>query len=347
MERTLDECRWLWNHWLEERRDAYEATKQSLSRYDQQAQLPSLKAVRPTLRTVHSQVLQNVAVRLDLAFDAFFRRIRTGHNPGYPRFRGHGRYDSFCYPQSGFQLNETNVYLSKIGSVRIVAHRPAEGVIKTCCVKRSSTGKWYVTFSCEVEPTVLPATSNEIGLDMGLESFATFSTGEKIENPRFFRSDEKALATVQRRISKHEKGTRERRKKRKAVARVHERIKFRRHNFVHQESRKIVNTFDVIAIEDLSVNRMIHNHCLTKSIADASWAQFASVLTHKAENAGRQIIATNPAYTSQDCSRCGHRVKKTLSDRVHHCPCCGLVMDRDQNAALNILALGQQSLASA
>jgi putative transposase len=345
LEATLEECRWLYNHLLEARKTAYEQHGKSVSCSSQQATYPMLKEQRPSLNTVHSQVLQNVAVRVDLAFKAFFRRRKAGEKPGYPRFKGHGRYDSFTYPQSGFSItHDTRVCLSKIGSVKMVYHRPVKGKIKTCTIRRSSTGKWYVCFSVECEPERLPEAPSHVGIDVGLKTFATLSTGEEIENPRFFRKEEKALAKVQRKHSKLAKGSAERRKHRKAVARVHERIKFRRENFTHQQSRAIVDVSGFIAVEDVHVNRMTHNPCLAKSIADAAWSQFFDQLSHKAEEAGRTLVKVNPAYTSQDCSRCHHRQKMPLAERVYECPCCGLVIDRDLNAAKNILAVGLHSI---
>jgi putative transposase len=232
--------------------------------------------------------------------------------------------------------------------VKIVLHRTLEGAPKTATVTRSSTGKWYICFSCErPEPSALPETGQQVGIDVGLKTFATLSTGEEIANPRFFRAEEKALAKAQRAHSKLEKGTPERAKHQHAVARVHERIAWRRSDFAHQHSHRIVNTFDLIAVEDLSVNRMVHNHCLAKSIHDAAWSQFASLLSYKAAWAGRKYVAVNPAYTSQNCSQCGHRQLLSLADRIYSCSCCGIILDRDYNAAKNILALGQQCLASA
>ena len=298
-----------------------------------------LKQERPSLDTVHSQVLQNVAVRVDLAMKAFFHRCQAGEEPG-SRFKGKGRYDSFTFPQSGFSITHDNrVCLSKVGAIKMVYHRPIHGKIKTCTIHRTSTGKWYVSFSCEVEPERLPERSSQVGIDVGLQTFATLSDGTEIENPRFFRKEEKALAKVQRKQSKLDQGTPERRKHRKAVARVHERIGWRRQNFTHQNSRQIVDRFGVICVEDLQVSRMIHNHCLAKSIADASWSAFFSQLTSKAAEAGRQLVKVNPAYTSQTCSRCGHRQKMPLDVRVFSCPCCAVQLDRDLNAALNIRGL--------
>src|SRR6266702_3419092 len=356
---TLGECRWLYNHFLEQRKTTYEQEGQSLSCYHQIDTLGLLKQERATLKQVHSQVLQNVAVRIDLAFKAFFRPCKAGENPGYPRFRGRDRYDSFTFPQSGFSLvsvprtasQEDRVTLSKIGSVKMVDHRPLKGKLKTCTIRRSSTGTWYVSFSSECEPERLEPTPTQVGIDVGLTTFATLSNEEEIANPRFFRQEEQALAKVQRKHAKLAKGTPERRKHRRVVARVHERIAFRRDTFTHQESRQIVDRFGVICIEDLPVNRMVHNHCLAKSIHDAAWSEFFRKLSYKAEEAGRRYVAVKPAYTSQDCSRDPvwgtgnhHRQVMPLSERVYHCPCCLLSIDRDLNASLNIRAVGLHSL---
>src|SRR5262249_54369068 len=230
----------------------------------------------------------------------------------------------------------------------IILHRPLEGTPKTATISHSSTGKWYVCFSCEcAEPAPLPQTGQQVGIDVGLKAFATLSTNAEITNPRFFRQEERALAKAQRRLSKQETGTPEHAKRRKVVARVHERIAWRRSDFTHQHSHHIVNQFDLIAVEDLSVNRMVHNHCLAKSIHDAAWSQFASLFSYKAAWAGRNCVAVNPAYTSQDCFGCGHRQPLSLADRTYTCPSCGLAIDRDLNASKNIVALGQQCLASA
>lgn len=291
---------------------------------------------------VHAQVIQEVVQRVDRSYQNFFRRCKeASEKAGFPRFKGRGRYDSFCYPQSGFSLGETSVTLSKIGEVKAIVHRAIEGKIKTCTIRRQNR-KWFACFAIEVESMPLAANGEAVGIDVGLNSFAALSTGEQIENPRFYRKDEKALAKAQRRMAKFEKGTKERRKARKVVARIHERIRNRRHNFVHQEARQIVNRFEKIAVEKLNVKGMQKNGHLSKSIGDASWTMFRTVLAHKAESAGRQDVEVNPSFTSQDCHQCGYRAKKKLSERWHHCPMCAASLDRDHNAALNILALGTQ-----
>jgi putative transposase len=202
-----------------------------------------------------------------------------------------------------------------------------------------------VSFSVEQEPPQPgPVPDAAVGVDVGLTTFATLSTGEAIANPRFFRRDEQALARAQRKLSNAEKGTPERAKRRKVVARIHERIAHRRKDFAHQVSRQLVNQFGIIIFEDLNITRMIKNHCLAKSLADAAWNQLATYTCYKAEEAGRTYIEIDPRGTSQRCSRCMTVVKKDLSVRVHQCPVCGLELDRDLNAAINILAVGLHSL---
>jgi len=345
LETVLEECRYLYNRLLEQRKYAWDIQGVSLGYYQQARMLPGIKTAR-NLHLAHSQVLQNAAVRVDLAFKAFFHRVKAGEKPGFPRFKGKGWYDSITFPQvpSGCCIKDNRLSVSKVGHIKIVMHREMYGKPKTATIRRSSTGKWYVTFACEIETQHLPTTDSSVGIDVGLHTFAMLSNGMAIENPRFFREEEKALAKAQRKLSKAVKRTPERAKQRKVVARVHERITCRRNNFAHQESRKIVNNYGTICVEDLTVNRMVHNHCLAKSIADAAWSGFFSMLSYKAESAGRKLVKVNRAYTTQDCHRCGHRQKLNLADRIYACPCCGLHIDRDLNAAKNILALGMHGL---
>jgi putative transposase len=229
-----------------------------------------------------------------------------------------------------------------------VKHRDIEGTIKTLTIRRTND-KWYACFSCEIDPEPLPVTDKVVGIDVGLSSFATFSTGEKIDNPRFFKTDEKKLAKAQRRLSKADKGTPDRKKQRKKVSRIHEKITNKRTDFAHKLSREIVNKYQVIALEKLNVKDMMSNqtkvfgHKLNKNISDVAWNQFMQFTTYKAAEAGRQVIFVNPRNTSKMCSRCGQLVEKTLADRVHRCS-CGLILDRDENAAINILSSGLRGL---
>jgi putative transposase len=338
-------CCEVYNAVLDERKSAYRMAGKSLSYSHQCAELPDCKKVRPELAEVNSQVLQNVVKRVDLAFEAFFRRVKEGQTPGYPRFKSHFRYDSLTFKQYGNSFDvktgskhKSTLILSKLGHVKMVMHRPLSGTPKTAIVKRTPTGKWFVSITCEeIEPETVPASSEQVGMDVGLKTFAYLSTGEQIDNPRFFQEEEHALAKAQRRLSKEKNGTKERTARRKVVARVHERVTWRRENFINQQVAFLIKRFGLIAVEALVVRNMVKNPKLAKSIADAAWSMFFALLLSKAEEAGRTVVRVNPAYTSQTCSACGHRQEMPLSVRVYDCPVCGLVMDRDYNGSKNIL----------
>jgi len=346
----LSECRWVYNQTLEAREFAYEQDIKC-GLYDTQAMLPGWKETRPSLKLVHSQVLQNVQVRVDLAFQAFFRRVRVGaEEVGYPRFKGSHRYDSITYPQygNGVRLEGNRLILSKVGAVHVVLHRPIEGTPKTVTLRCAGTGKWYVSFSCEVELSRLPPSPHVVGVDMGLESFLTTSNGEKVENPRFYRRDEADLKRVQKLkdAAKNAQKWDENRRRKKALAHIHERIANRRSDFAHKQSRKLIECYQVIAFEELEPQQMGRSRGIRKSIRDVAWTQLIQYTCAKAEEAGRTVVLVNPKNTSKMCSNpgCGKLVEKDLSVRVHRCPHCGLVLDRDQNAAINILRLGLQNL---
>ena len=338
---TLAVCRLVYNSMVHERTVVHERGEKPPTFYTQVPALARWKTDHPELKTVHSQVLQNVGRRVELAFQAFFRRVKAGETPGYPRLKGKEQYDSITYAQSGFKVGESSIWLSlqgKQAQVKAKLHRAIVGTVKTCTVRRYGH-KWFVCFSAEQEDSPLPACTDTIGLDAGLTSFLALSNGEFLANPRFFRRDEKALAKAGRKQAKTKKRSLARRKANKVLSRIHERIRNRRHDFVHQTARRLVNRFGVIAVEKLNVKNMLGNHCLAKSISDASWSMFRFALTDKAESAGRKVVAVDPRYTSQDCHACGYRAKKKLSERWHHCPMCGASLDRDTNAAINILNL--------
>jgi putative transposase len=372
---TLDRARELYNAALQERRDAYEVIKRRGDFYDREArkqairaqnsnycsqanQLPDIKQEREEFKDIHSQVLQDVLRRVDKAFKAFFRRCKTGETPGYPRFQGRDRYDSFTYPQCGYSLtHDDRVCLSKIGSMKVKLHRDRQGTIKTCTIKREGTC-WYVVFSCEVKQHILPVSDSVVGIDLGLLHFATLSTGETIENPRYFRKGAQKLARLQHVLSKKKRGSHRRKKAVKRVAKAHRKVRCQRADFLHKESRKLVNTYGVMVFEELQPANMskrakpkqdengnyLPNGAaaksgLNKSIHDAGWGQFIQYCTYKAEDAGRIVVQVNPRYTSQVCSGCGTIRKKTLEERWHSCE-CGTELDRDHNAAFNILRLG-------
>lgn len=341
LEGVLDACRWVYNKTLEVRKVAWEEKQETLSRYDTVKMLPTWKAEHEWLGRAYSQTLQEVCKRVDLAFQAFFRRVKENENPGYPRFKGKGWYDSFTFPaQEGWKVESSTLRIFKIGNVKIKLHRPIEGEIKTLTIRRDRLGNWYACFSCEVEWIAPDPSPYVLGVDMGLEKFATFSTGVMIDNPRFFRKDEAALAKAQRKLSGLPKGTKERHNARRVVQHVHARIANRRKDFAHKLSRYLADVFQVICFEDLNTKGMMQNHCLAKSIGDAAWNQLIQYATYKAESADRTVVLVDPRYTSQDCSGCGNRAKKALSERMHRCGKCGLELDRDVNAALNILTRG-------
>ncbi len=223
-------------------------------------------------------------------------------------------------------------------------HREIEGEINTCTIRKNAAGKWDVSLSCEVNSQVLPINTEAVGIDVGIQHFAVLSSGQEIQNPRFFQKGQKVLAKAQRRLAKEEKGTKERAKRGKIAAKVHEKIRNQRKDFCHKESRKIVNKYQFICIEDLNIKKMVEGSYLAKSITDVSWNQFRQYLTYKAEEAGRKLGLVNPAYTSQTCSQCGRREAKTLFEREHCCSACHYKASRDFNASQNILALGLDGL---
>ncbi len=341
LENHLVACCELYNAALQERRDAYKLNRISLNYYDQANQLSDIKEIRDDLTEIHSQVLQDILKRVDKTFKSFFARIKRKEKAGFPRFKSAKKFDSFCFPQSGFKLNGDKLTLSKIGSVRLRLSRPIEGKIKTCTIKREVSG-WFVVFTVENEVKPLPKTSKAVGLDAGIESFVTLSDGAQIENFKYYESTQKHLRKAQRKVSRRKKGSNSRRKAVVILRKIHERIYNQRNDFQHKVSTHLINQYDLIAIEKLSILGMSRG-ILSKQVNDVSWSSFFQKLKYKAENADKTLIEVNPAYTSQDCSDCGNRVKKDLSVRVHHCLKCGLRLHRDTNAAKNILnkAVGQ------
>jgi putative transposase len=358
-ERTLEtvlwRCRELYNAGLQERKAAWEMCGVSVSFAMQSAQLPTIKAVRPEYGDLSAQVLQDVLHRLDKACAAFFRRVTAGERVGYPRFQGHDRYNSFPYPQMGGHgghggavVDGEMLRLSKIGRIRIRLHRPLQGTPKTVTIRREADG-WYACISCaDVPSEPLPATGYETGIDVGLKVFLITADGEPVENPRHYRKAEQQLAKAQRRVSRRKKGSKRRRKAVALLKRHHQQVQRQRRHFHHTTALDLLRAYDTIYLEDLQVRNMVRNPHLAKSISDAGWAAFRTILTSTAADAGTWVIAVPAQYTSQDCSgvlpdggRCTQRVAKSLSVRTHVCPLCGLVMDRDENAARNMLRAGR------
>jgi putative transposase len=289
--------------------------------------------------------LQDVVQRVDRAFQAFFRRVKSGEMPGYPRFHGRDRYNSVTYPQvgehGGTVVDGGILSLSKIGRIPIRLHRPLEGTPKTVTISREVDG-WYACFSCSDVPIQpLPTTGQETGIDLGIEAFATLSDGTRIFNPGCYRKAERALKTAQRRVSRRKRGSNRRRKAIVLLAKAHQKVRRQRRDFHHKTALALVQANDAIYHEALLPANMVKNHHLAKSIHDAGWGAFLIILTHKAAWAGRRIVAVNPAYTAQTCSGCGVVVHKGLSVRWHSCPDCGTSLHRDHNAAKNRERAGQ------
>lgn len=338
---TIDHCRWLYNTALEQRREAYRIARKSISLYEQIKELPLLKEQFPEYTQIHSQVLQNVLKRVDFAYQRFFHRVKIkAEKAGYPRFHGKERYDSLCYPQSGFAIKKNKIELSKIGIVKAVIHRPVpEGSkIKACTIKREG-GKWFVMFACEVPNMIAPkkVVGSAVGIDLGLTNFAVLSNGSEIANPKYLKQSEAKLKELQSKYSKGKSKT-----VRRKLTNLHKKVANQRRDFQHKLSYSLVHGFDLIAYEDLTIKKMIvsEDNNLQKYIHDAAWGSFISMLMYKAESAGTTLIAVNPKGTTQRCSQCSSVVKKSLSERSHKCPVCGFEASRDYNAALNIHKLG-------
>lgn len=345
LEQTLTTCRYLYNHALEQRITEYKTDKHSVSYVDQANALADDK--NDYQKQVHSQVLQDTLKRLDTSFRNFFRRVkerRAGKRVkvGFPRFKPAQRYNSFCYPQSGFRLtNDCNrVHLSKIGDIKLKYSRPIEGKVKTCRVVRD-VDQWFVILTCEQDVPAPPKSTNPtVGVDLGIKTFAFLSDGEYFDNPRHLLKSAEKLAREQRRLSRKVKGSSNRSKQRVQVAKVHRRIRRQRDDWLHKLSRQLVDNYGCIVFENLNIKAMLRNHKLAKHISDCAWSRLIQFTQYKAESAGVEVRLVNPRGTTQLCSGCGEVVPKTLADRIHACPHCGLVLDRDLNAAKNIHMVG-------
>ncbi len=340
MFQVLNVCRHWYNMCLSERKWSYELEGRSVSKDDQIKQARLYRQTFPQAQAVFSQTLQSVAADLGKAFDAFFRRVKAGEKPGYPRFKSRNRFHSFTFPQYGFgvKVDGRRLRLYGIGRVAVRWHRPLAGTIKTVRIVHQA-GRWHACFACEVpDAACLPATGQVVGIDVGLSALATLSSGEKIETPHYYRTGQAKLRILQRKLARAQYGSQNRRKALRAVQRQHEHVANQRQDYLHKLSTSLVRQYDGIALEELRVTNMVRNKHLSKSILDSGWSMFRQYLTYKAANAGREIAFVNPAYTSQSCSACGALFQNfDLSTRWVECV-CGLSLDRDHNAALNILS---------
>jgi putative transposase len=363
LEQVLRRCRTLYNTALAQRIFLWKQCGVSISRYQQEAELKALRAEMPEYTAIHSHILQDALARLDKTYQSFFRRMANGEKPGFPRFQGRERYHSFTYKEygNGARLENGYLVLSKIGRIAVRWSRPIAGSIKTVTISKEADG-WYVSFSCaEVPVEPLPLTGNETGIDVGLKVFLVTADGDVVENPRQYRKAERELAKANKRVSRRKKGSGRRKKAVAQCAKKHQHVRRKRTDFHHKTALMLVRQYDVIYVEAIQPANLtrrptpvpdenggyLHNGAsrkagLNKSIHDAGWGRFLRILACKAAWAGKRVEAVPPAYTSQDCSGCGERIQKGLSVRTHVCTNCGLVLDRDENAARNIQWRGQR-----
>lgn len=339
LEVTLETCRHLYNDSLGER-----SVDWDVNYWNQKQLLVLRKQDNKYLKQVHSQVLQDVLLRLDKAYQAFFKKLAK-----YPKFKRKEKYNSFSYPQyGGFQIKEDNeLVLSFIGSIEIKMHRIPVGTLKTCTIMRD-VDQWYCCITAaddgiEMETEKMKPNRNAVvGVDVGLINWITLSNGETILNTVDVKVQAQEIKSLQRQLSMKKKGSKNREKARKSLAKAWRRVRRQREDFTHKTSKKLADTYDMIIFEKLNINNMVKNHNLAAAIMEATWGKLRQMTTYKVERRGGQIIIVNPSGTSQKCSGCGVVVKKDLSVRRHECPNCKLVLDRDHNAALNILKLGQE-----
>ena len=343
LEETVETCRRWYNTCLGERKNAWEQEHRTVGKYEQLRKVMVYRKENEYAGKLHSHILQVVVQDLDKTFSAFFRRVQAKEKAGYPRFKGANRFDSFGLKEygNGFCIDGRRLKLSGIGRMRVRWHRPLEGKVKTVRICRQA-GQWYACFACEVEEQPpLPPTGKAVGVDVGVYHLLATSDGEVIENPRWYRGEQKHLRVLQRRVSRRKLGGSNRRKAVLTLQRQHEHIANSRKDFINKLAHSLIVRYDLIALEDLRIQGMARNPHLSKSILDASWGTLKRGLLDKAAEAGRQVVLVNPANTSRTCSAKGEVWDDlTLSDRWIECS-CGLSIDRDVNAAINILRAGQ------
>jgi putative transposase len=318
----------LWNRMLD----------YSKSKYKREGKFASKKELREMVKRqcLYSQVAQELVDRLVDATWRFVRMKKADEDCGFPRFKTFERMKSLCYPQMGFRLVHNRLKVTPFGEMKLKLHRSVKGKVKTLVLKREPSGKWFATFTSEEPATFRSNQGVKVGIDMGLSKLAVVSDGSIITNPRHIKKHERKIALLGRRLSKKKKGSCNRYNAKVKLARAYEKLANSRLDFLHKTSSSLVRKYSMISLENLNIKGMAQEK-FGKQINDAGWGMLASMLCYKAESAGCKVVFVNPEGTTQQCSQCGMIVPKTLADRVHNCPNCGLVLDRDLNAAHNIL----------
>ena len=365
IDNTLDMLRCQYNYQLAQRFNWYEQNRCSIdrcplvchlpelkdrpSKESQEKSLVQLKKQRPWYKNIHSQVLQEVPKRVEKAFDRYLKGDCNGKKSGRPRFKGIGQYKTFTYKQfKQHHFAKNKITLSKIGDVKVIVHRPIPDgfIIKTVSVTKKANG-YYVTLSLDNKevPTIKPDfnADNIVGIDVGLIDFYVASDNTRIAAPKHLRKAERKLKSAQRKVSRRKKGSNRCKKAIKQLSKKHQKVADTRKDFHFKTAKQLLSKYDVVAVEKLNIKGLAKTR-LAKSIHDAGWGQFLSILKNKAENAGLLVIEVKPHGTSQICSNCGHVVKKPLSQRMHNCPVCHTNICRDWNAAQNIRNRGTHDL---
>ncbi|UCA22995.1 MULTISPECIES: RNA-guided endonuclease InsQ/TnpB family protein [Mycobacterium] len=362
----VESHRELYNAALQERRDAWSHSTTRIYYGGQSAQLTEIRSVRPDQAVWSFSSQQATLRRLTKAFDGFFRRVKRGDTPGYPRFKGKARFDSVEWPKDGdgarWLPDHNRVYLQGIGQVKATVHRPVQGRVKTIQIKRQGR-RWMLVLSCDDVPTSpLPATGRQAGVDVGVVTYATCSDGTEVANPRWARQEAARLEAAQQRLQRAQRGSNNRIARRETVAARHRKIANRRKDFHHKQARGLVAAYDLLVVEDLTIANMVRRakpkpdpqrsgqflpngarakSGLNRSISDAGWGQFVSILRAKAEDAGRTWIEVNPRHTSDGCECCGHAAPENrVSQGEFVCQRCAHTAPADQHAARNILRAG-------
>ncbi len=345
---TLETHRRLYNAALDGKQLCWETAGAAWSFYEQSAWFTVQRRLNPYYARLNSWSARNTLRNLDKAFKAFFRRVKTGEKPGYPRFKSKDRFNSFTFDMgghgSGCKITNRKLRLQDIGTIRVRWHREiaADAQIKQATIIREND-KWFVCFSVDVPQPSPSCGFGSVGVDVGLKAFATTSDGETLGDSRTLERNLKELRRRQRALSRCQRGSSTRKQVKKRVTTLHAKVRNTRKDMHHKVARTLVNRYDTIAVESLNIKGLLRNNRLARRIGDAGWAQFIELLTSKAESAGGQVIKVDPKNTTQECSRCGEMVRKSLAVRVHRCD-CGLVLDRDVNAALNILARAEPGI---